>query len=126
MTMRQASLHDIEQLVALMSEFYAESGYPLGARRATAAFRELLGDERLGRAWLIEAGGAVAGYLVVTLGYSMEYGGLDAFIDDLFVRPAFRSTGLGTLAVDAARAAFASAVRFGCAERYRLSDSSVG
>lgn len=104
MSVRPASLHDIEQLVALMSEFYAESGYPLNADRSAAAFRELLDDEHLGRVWLLEAGGAIAGYLVLTMGYSMEYGGLDAFIDDLFVRPAVRNRGLGTAAVEEARA----------------------
>ncbi|HUP01989.1 MAG TPA: GNAT family N-acetyltransferase [Gemmatimonadota bacterium] len=102
--MRQASFADVDQLVALMAEFYAESDYPLNAQRATEAFKVLVADERLGRAWLVEAQGADVGYLVVTLGYSMEYGGVDAFIDDLYVRPAFRRAGLGTAAVREARA----------------------
>lgn len=102
--MRQALLADIDQLVALMAEFYAESGYQLNAQRAAKAFRALLDDERLGRVWLIQADDLDVGYLVVTLGYSMEYGGLDAFIDDLFVRAPFRNAGLGTAAMSGARA----------------------
>ena len=32
----------------------------------------------------------------------MEYGGVDAFVDDLYVQPAFRGAGLGTAALAAA------------------------
>ena len=39
--------------------------------------------------------------------YGMEYGGLMAFVDDFFVRPAFRNAGLGTVALVAARDACA-------------------
>ena len=55
------------------------------------------------RAWLIQADGRDAGYMVVTFGYSMEYGGRDAFIDDLFIRPAYRHAGLGSALVRHAR-----------------------
>ena len=37
-----------------------------------------------------------AGYIVLTTRHSMEFGGLDGFVDDLFVRPAFRRHGVGT------------------------------
>jgi ribosomal protein S18 acetylase RimI-like enzyme len=45
---------------------------------------------------LIQAGTEDAGHVVVTLSFSMEYGGPEAFVDDLYVRPAFRRAGLGT------------------------------
>jgi len=102
--MREATPLDVALLVDLMAEFYAESAYPVDRERATVAFATLLGDDRLGRAWLIESAGEVVGYLVVTLGYSMEYGGVDGFVDDLFIREGFRGSGLGTLAIAAARA----------------------
>jgi ribosomal protein S18 acetylase RimI-like enzyme len=102
--MRQASVADLDRLVALMAEFYAESGYPLTSQHATRAFAALLADERLGRIWLLQAQGADVGYLVVTLGFSMEYGGFDAFVDDLFIQPPFRGAGLGTRALGEARA----------------------
>ena len=56
-----------------MSEFYGEAGYGLNLERVTAAFRALLLDARLGRAWIVEADGVPAGYIVITMGYSMEY-----------------------------------------------------
>ena len=35
------------------------------------------------------------GYLILTLGYSVEYGGRDGFIDDLYLRPELRGHGVG-------------------------------
>jgi GNAT superfamily N-acetyltransferase len=96
---RCARANDLGRLVELMTEFYAESGYSLQSDRAAAAFSQLLADDRLGRIWLLEVDGTSAGYVVLTLGFSMEYGGLDAFIDDLFVRSSYRGQGHGTKAV---------------------------
>ena len=101
--MRRATLEDVESLVALMSEFYAESDYRLDPRRAAEAFRSLIADGRLGHAWLLESGREAVGYLVVTLGFSMEYGGPDAFVDDLYIRPQYRGLGIGTQALEEAR-----------------------
>lgn len=102
--MKQASPDDIPSLVSLMEEVYAESGFPLNHARATEAFSTLLADEHLGRAWLIQSCGQNVGYLVLTLGYSMEYGGRSAFVDDLFVRQPFRRSGLASAALAELRA----------------------
>lgn len=102
--MRRAVTMDARLLLEMMTEFYGESGYPVDAPRALLAFERLLDDERLGAAWILEAEGRTAGYAVMTLGYSMEYGGRDAFVDDLFVRSAFRGRGLGRQAIAAIRA----------------------
>jgi GNAT superfamily N-acetyltransferase len=102
--MKKASKTDVQQLVTMMGEFYAEGGYSLNHQRATEAFSTLLADDRLGGVWLLQADGQAAGYVVLTLCYSMEYGGINAFVDDLFVRPPFRRSGLGTAALTEVRA----------------------
>jgi ribosomal protein S18 acetylase RimI-like enzyme len=102
--MRKASVSVVELLVGMMAEFYAEADYALNAARAREAFGTLLSDPALGEIWLAQAeGGRDAGYMVLTFGYSMEYGGRDAFIDDLFIRPAYRNAGLGSALVRHAR-----------------------
>jgi len=97
--MRKASLLDLEQLVTMMAEFYSESPYTLNLRRATEAFILLLADERLGHVWFIQVNSKDVGYVVVTLCYSMTYGGLCAVVDDFFIQPEFRGTGLGKAAM---------------------------
>src|SRR5881396_719699 len=98
--MRKALPEDVARLVALMGEFYAEGGYVLDHGRAAEGFAALLADERLGQVWFIEADAKDVGHVVVTLCFSMEYGGLVAFVDDLFVQRAFRRAGLGAAALE--------------------------
>ena len=99
MNTRPAQHEDIPRLLDLMTEFYAESGYTLNRAIATRAFKGLLADERLGYIWLIEAVGKAVGYLVLTLKFGMEYGGLMACLDDLYVIPASRNQGFSTAAL---------------------------
>jgi GNAT superfamily N-acetyltransferase len=102
-SLRKAAPGDIELLVDLMAEFYAEADYPLNRGRAAHAFGALLTDDRLGRVWLIRSDSDDVGYVVLTLGYSMEHGGRDGFVDDLFIRAPFRGTGLGTATLEEVR-----------------------
>lgn len=98
---RDAAASDIPALVGLMREFYAEAGYSLDEGWAEASFSALLSDDALGRVWVVFCDSRPAGYVVLTVRFAMEYGGLDGFIDDLFVRPGFRGRGLSRVALDA-------------------------
>lgn len=97
---RSASAVDIPTILKLLTEFYAESGFAVDRELTTRGLQELLGKPELGQLWLLMRDGNPAGYIVLTLRFSMEYGGLDAFIDDLFVKPAFRRQGLGRLGTE--------------------------
>jgi GNAT superfamily N-acetyltransferase len=93
---------DIPTLIDLMAEFYAESGFPLPVENARAAFTTLLGDPRLGAAWIgWTDDGEPTGHAVLTVCFSMEYGGLRGFVDDLFVRPSARGHGVAAALMDA-------------------------
>jgi ribosomal protein S18 acetylase RimI-like enzyme len=102
--MRRAHKEDIPLLIELMASFYAESGYNLDQPLAAEAFAALLSKAHLGCVWLIDECGQPAGYVVVTFRFGMEYGGLMACLDDLYVRPEFRNKGLSTAALDHVRA----------------------
>ena len=86
-----------------MEEMYAELGTPMDRDDARRGFADLIADPRLGRAYLLMSGDAVAGYVVFTLGFTLQFGGRDAFIDDLYIRPAFRDRGLGAAALQRLR-----------------------
>ena len=98
---RKATLDDLPILVDLMQEFYAEADYPLDRDWAAASFNALMQDDSLGAVWIVFHDSEPAGHVVLTIRFSMEYGGLDAFIDDLFIRSAYRRRGLGRVALRA-------------------------
>jgi GNAT superfamily N-acetyltransferase len=100
MAVRRATFEDLPQLVELMHEFYAESGYSLDRTWAAAAFTHLLANPQLGAVWVMEFDGVAAGHVVLTVHFSMEFGGVCGIIDDLFVRPAFRRKGAARRALD--------------------------
>jgi ribosomal protein S18 acetylase RimI-like enzyme len=102
--MRRAHKEDIPLLIELMASFYAESGYKLDQPLAEEAFAALLSKEHFGCVWLIDERGQPAGYVVVTFRFGMEYGGLLACLDDLYIIPEFRNGGLSTAALDHLRA----------------------
>ncbi|MGO4723419.1 MULTISPECIES: GNAT family N-acetyltransferase [unclassified Inquilinus] len=85
---------DHDRLLAMAVAFHDEDNHPLspGGGRAIA---EIAAGTRFATGWMIEAGGDPIGYLVVTWSWSIEFGGRDAFIDDLYIEPAHRGRGHG-------------------------------
>lgn len=90
---------DGEALLAMARAFHAEDGHRLDAA-GEAAVRRIATGEALARAWILRRDGEACGYLVLTLSYSIEYGGRDGFIDDLYLAPALRGQGLGPRVLD--------------------------
>jgi ribosomal protein S18 acetylase RimI-like enzyme len=101
---RRATPGDADGVLALMREYYAEDGYPFVGASARDAVRRLTRDASLGRLWVASRGGRIVGYLAVTLGFSLEYGGRDAFLDELYIEEAARGVGLGREALEIAEA----------------------
>ena len=111
---QRASAGDIPTLLALMREFYAHEELAFDEAVARQALLGLLQNEAYGRAFLIFRQGELVGYAVLTLGYSLEFGGVDALVDELYLREAARGQGLGRAALaflaDACRALGVQAV----------------
>lgn len=106
---RLAAESDADTLLAFMQEYYAFDGHGFDEQKARLALTTLLRDENLGRAWLILDGDNAAGYIVLCFGYSLEWLGRDAFVDEFYLREEFRGRGWGRKAMefveDAAREA---------------------
>jgi GNAT superfamily N-acetyltransferase len=100
---RLAGVDDIAALGALMVEFYAEAELSLTRTAAERTFQALLAAPAQGGAWLLESDGQPAGFVVLTVSFSMEYGGLRGFVDDFFVARRYRRRGLGGLALQAVK-----------------------
>ncbi len=91
-----ATADDLPTLLALSQEFYALEELHFDATQAPQTLLTFLENEHFGRLWLIWVDTQVAGYVTLTFGYSLEYGGVDAFVDEIYLRPAFRHQGIGT------------------------------
>jgi ribosomal protein S18 acetylase RimI-like enzyme len=91
-----ASGEDEDLVLRLMQEFYPGEGLPFDADIAREALGELWRNPALGCVCLIYAGREVAGYAVLAFGFSLEFHGRDALIDELYIRPTYRGMGYGT------------------------------
>lgn len=92
---RVANKNDVELLLRLMSEFYAISEYPFDAEVVRPALAKFISNAALGRLWLIEHEDQAIGYVALTISYSLEFHGRDAFVDELFVEAKHRGQGVG-------------------------------
>lgn len=111
-TIRRAVAADAPALLELVREYWAFEGIdgfdPVPVARALGL---LLADPARGAGWIALAGDVPAGYLLAVYVLSLEHGGLTAEIDELFVRDAHRSGGVGRALLETAESEF---VRAGC------------
>jgi GNAT superfamily N-acetyltransferase len=97
---RRARPADVAAILRLMRALYRQEGLAWRRDVARRALAGLMRAPRYGRVFVADAGGAVTGYFVLTLSWSLEYTGADAFIDELYVAPSHRGRGLGRRAVE--------------------------
>jgi ribosomal protein S18 acetylase RimI-like enzyme len=86
---------DAELLLAMMREYYVYDGHVFDEAKARVALLTFLSEPSFGRAWLVCDAETPVGYVVLTFGYSLEYLGRDAFIDELYLRESHRGRGWG-------------------------------
>jgi ribosomal protein S18 acetylase RimI-like enzyme len=82
-----------------MRGYYAHDRIDLDENAAREALLGPLDDPGIGRVWLIEDSGKPVGYVVALFGWSLEFHGRDAFLDELFIDPEFRGRGHGRRAM---------------------------
>lgn len=103
-TFRLATLADEPYLLPMFRALVEQEPNPgiFNEKQVRASLRNLLAHPEYGRIWIFLMNGNPAGYIILTFGFSFEYHGRDAFIDELYVLPEFRKRGIGKLAVQVA------------------------
>jgi len=90
-----ASIEDLEILLPLVRAFHEFEDLHITEEQRKSSLTALLANVELGGIWLIYADRQAVGYVALCLGYSIEFAGKDAFIDEFYIKPEFRGNGLG-------------------------------
>ena len=91
-----ATADHTDRLMPLVAAFHAEAGITSSETQRDAAIQPLLEGCPHGAAYLIGPPRAPIGYIVVSFGWSVEFGGMDGFVDELFIRPGVRGRGVAS------------------------------
>lgn len=95
--LRVAGPSDLARLLPFVRDYHAFEGITMTDEVRREALAPLLKPESdNGRTYLILSDDICVGYVAICFGYSIELGGRDAFVDELFVAPAARGQGTGT------------------------------
>ena len=91
-----ATPEDLAKLMPLVAGFHAEQGHEGEPELLQEALLPLLEGSPHGAVWLIGLRRAPVGHVMVSFGWSLEFGGMDGFVDELYIRPAVRGRGMAT------------------------------
>ena len=92
----EATTSQEKECLEMIQDFYLIDQYPFDHSAASINFQEFISKEHLGRFWLLRLNQEIIGYLILTFGYSFEYQGRDAFIDEFYLKEAYRGKGYGS------------------------------
>jgi ribosomal protein S18 acetylase RimI-like enzyme len=95
-TFIEASIADLETVVSLVQAYYQYDEIYFDPDSARRGLTELLTDRSLGRVWMIQSGNEIAGYLVLTFAFDVEFNGRQGTITDFYLRPEYRRIGIGS------------------------------
>ena len=91
-----AGPEDIDRLMPLVSAFAAETGIETSEDHRRAGLMPLLEGIPHGAVYLIGPSKSPVGYIILSFGWSLEFAGMDGFIDELYIRPAVRGRGMAS------------------------------
>jgi ribosomal protein S18 acetylase RimI-like enzyme len=90
---------DLGIIIEFMHQLYDHENISFNEKETHDLLETLLNNVTYGKAFLILADNSPAGYMIITFGYSIEYKGRNALIDELFIADDFRRKGIGTKAL---------------------------
>jgi GNAT superfamily N-acetyltransferase len=97
---RLVSADEAPTLAALMRAYYDFDGHAYDPEAVARTLAEFLSHPDYGLAWFIEVDGVTAGYMAMCVGFSLEFGGRDAFVDEIYLHEPFRGEGIGRQALE--------------------------
>lgn len=94
--LHMATAADLERVLSLVTQFHAEEDITLSDAQRHDGIAPLLDGSPYGAVYLIGPKRAPIGYVAITFTWSIEFGGLNAILDEVFLKPAVRGRGIAT------------------------------
>lgn len=95
MEIKRVGRFDVDSVCMLVEKYWQFEGIDGFTRSNVLSSLDRLVFERYGEVHLAMVDGEPAGYIIGTYSFSVEYGGRIAAIDEFFVEPKFRKSGVG-------------------------------
>lgn len=94
---RKITSQDFETYITLATEFYHSEAvlHPVPQSHFEATFDEMIHSSAYAEGYIFEVDGETAGYALLAKTFTQEAGGEVLWIEEVYIRPAFRSKGLG-------------------------------
>lgn len=86
---------DAETLLTMVGQFHDEIGVETTVEDRVASVLPILEGTPLAVAYMFGPKNAPVGYLIMSFGWSLELGGMDGFLDEIWIRPNVRKRGIG-------------------------------
>lgn len=93
---RPVATDDLPALLSRIRDFYDGFGFRWDEVRKEGLIRALMHQPEVGRIWVVELDGQVAGYALVAFCFSLEFDGRTAVLDEFYLAPEFRGQGRGS------------------------------
>lgn len=106
--LRLATSDDLDRLMTLVGGLHDTLGIVQDEDTRRGALAPLLDGSPHGAIWMIGPRSAPVGYIAISFGWSIEFGGLEASVDEFFVRDRVRGRGMGSEAMMALARALSS------------------
>ncbi|WP_108805587.1 N-acetyltransferase [Aquimarina sp. Aq107] len=91
---------DKSDVLKMMTSFNEIYDYDFDPKIGEKNLIDFTSNEILGRLYLIKYQQSNIGYIVLSFGFSFEYEGRDAFIDEFYIKENYRNQGVGKLTMD--------------------------
>lgn len=88
------TLQDAEVILPLVAKFHDEYQVRSSAMTRRSAIVPLLEGSPFGAIWLFGPRKAPVGYMVVAFSWSIEFGGMEGTLKEIYVRPSVRGRGI--------------------------------
>ncbi len=95
---RKIKLDDKPAYLEMAKDFYSTDAviHPVDEENFSITFDEMMNSDRYAVGYIFELDGQTAGYALLAKTFSQEAGGTVIWIEELYVKEAFRSRGLGS------------------------------